>query len=207
VFKGTYEYRIDGKGRLPVPAAFRRALGPGEALVVTLLDQCLAAYPTAEWARLEAQLAAMPAFSAPVKALTRRLASRAADCALDVQGRILLPLVLRAAAGLAADVVIVGVLNRFEIWAPGNWTSFLADSERLLDDVSLDLQWPLPAATPSPGSGPAPATPATPPPSRSVHRRNPNGSALFALTGSRHPPRLWVDFCGEKWAYPVPEWA
>ena len=58
---------------------------------MTLLDQCLAAYPAAEWARLEAQLAAMPAFSKPVKALTRRLASRAADCPLDVQGRILLP--------------------------------------------------------------------------------------------------------------------
>jgi transcriptional regulator MraZ len=149
VFKGTYEHRIDGKGRLPVPAALRRALAPGEGLVVTLLDQCLAAYPAAEWARLEAQLAAMPAFSQPVKALTRRLASRAADCALDVQGRILLPAVLRSAAGLATTVVIVGVLNRFEIWAPEVWASFLADSERLLDDVSLDLHWPVPPTPPS----------------------------------------------------------
>ena len=41
--------------------------------------------------------------------------------------------------------MIVGVLNRFEIWAPEVWASFLADSERLLDDVSLDLQWPVPA--------------------------------------------------------------
>ena len=47
MFKGTYRYRVDGKGRLPVPAAFRRALAEagGEALVLTLLDQCLAAYP------------------------------------------------------------------------------------------------------------------------------------------------------------------
>ena len=148
MFKGTYEHKIDGKGRLPVPAALRRALAPGESLVVTLLDQCLAAYPAAEWAQLEAQLAAMPAFSKPVKALTRRLASRAADCPLDVQGRILLPAVLRSAAALATNVVIVGVLNRFEIWAPEAWSGFLADSERLLDDVSLDLQWPVPT-TPS----------------------------------------------------------
>ena len=149
MFKGTYEYRIDGKGRLPVPAAFRRVLAPAGALVVTLFDQCLAAYPAEEWGKLEAQLLAMPAFSKPVKALTRRLASRAADCALDVQGRILLPTGLRAAAGLATAVVIVGVLNRFEIWAPEAWSSFLADSERLLDDVSMDLQWPLPATTPA----------------------------------------------------------
>ena len=157
MFKGTYEHRIDGKGRLPVPAALRRALAPGEGLVVTLLDQCLAAYPAAEWAKLEAQLASMPAFSKPVKALTRRLASRAADCALDVQGRILLPAVLRSAAALGTNVVVVGVLNRFEIWAPEAWSGFLAESERLLDDVSLDLQWPLPRAPlPAPSDPPRP---------------------------------------------------
>jgi MraZ protein len=153
VFKGTYEHRIDGQGRLPVPAAFRRALGVGATLLVTQLDQCLAAYPPTEWEKLEAQLAALPAFSKPVKALTRALASRAADCALDVQGRILLPAPLRAAAGLQSDVVVIGVLNRFEIWAPENWRSFLSDSERLLDDVSFDLEWPLP---PSPALGPLP---------------------------------------------------
>jgi len=144
VFKGTYGHRIDGKGRLPVPAVFRRALGDGASVVVTQLDQCLAAYPRAEWEKLEAQLAALPAFSKPVKALTRALASRAADCALDVQGRILVPGPLRAAAGLQGDVVIIGVLNRFEIWAPATWKGFLAESERLLDDVSFDLEWPPP---------------------------------------------------------------
>ena len=97
MFKGTYEHRLDGKGRLPVPAAFRRAFGQADGLVVTPLDQCLAAYAPAEWAKLEGQLAALPAFSKPVKALTRLLASRAADCALDVQGRILIP--ARAARG------------------------------------------------------------------------------------------------------------
>lgn len=163
MFKGTYEYRIDGKGRLPVPAAYRRSLLPSEALVVTVLDQCLAAYPAAEWAKLEAQLAAMPAFSKPVKALTRRLASCAADCALDVQGRILLPAGLRAAAGLGTGVVIVGVLNRFEIWAPDAWNAFLADSERLLDDVSIDVQWPLPTPTARLGKTPPSGTPSAPP--------------------------------------------
>ena len=50
VFKGTYRHRIDGKGRLPVPAAFRRALGgaSGAGLIATPLDQCLAVYPSAE---------------------------------------------------------------------------------------------------------------------------------------------------------------
>jgi MraZ protein len=166
VFKGTYQHRIDAKGRLPVPAAFRRSLGDQGLVVVTLLDQCLAAYSPAEWAKLEAQLAALPAFSKPVKALTRLLASRAADCEIDVQGRILLPPALRAAAGLRRDAVVVGVLNRFEVWAPEAWDTFVQESERLLDDVSLDIQWPLPPPTPT-GTVPPPAHPAPQPPSPS----------------------------------------
>ena len=171
MFKGTYHHRIDAKGRLPVPAPFRRSLGDEGQVVVTLLDQCLAVYAPSEWARLEVQLAALPAFSKTVKALTRLLASRAADCEIDVQGRILLPPALRTAAGLARDAVVVGVLNRFEVWSPESWAAFVRDSERLLDDVSLDIQWPLPPATPS-GSVSAPSTP---PSASSDPQAKPNG--------------------------------
>jgi len=146
-----------------VPAAFRRTLSSGGALhvVVTLLDQCLAAYAPEAWARLEAQLSALPAFSRQVKSLTRALASRATDCELDVQGRILLPAPLRASAGLVREAVVIGALTRFEIWAPAPWESFLRESERLLDDVSLDLPWPAPEP-PSRGSGKAPSGPRLP---------------------------------------------
>jgi MraZ protein len=154
VFKGTYNHRIDPKGRLPVPAAFRRALAErGSAdLVATPLDQCIACYPRHEWEKLESQLNALPAFSKQVKALTRMLASRAVDCSLDVQGRILLPSALRAPAGLAQDVLVVGVLNRFEVWAPEAWSEFVRESERLLEDVSLGVDWPLPTPAAAPES-------------------------------------------------------
>jgi MraZ protein len=158
VFKGTYRHRIDPKGRLPVPAVFRRALAQSgqEHLVATLLDQCLAVYPLAEWIRLESQLRQLPAFSRDVKALTRLLASRAVDCELDVQGRILVPSTLRRAADLADETVVVGVLDRFELWAPARWDDFLRESERLLDDVALGVQWPVgaPAAPPPAAGGP-----------------------------------------------------
>jgi MraZ protein len=157
VFKGTYRHRIDPKGRVPVPAAFRRVLAEtgSETIVVTLLDQCLAAYPTHEWSRVESSLAALPPFSKPVKALSRLLSSRAVDCRLDVQGRILLPSALRAAAKLGREAVVAGVLNRFEIWEPTAWSAFLADSERVLDDASLEIAWPPPVA-----SDPVPGPPA-----------------------------------------------
>jgi MraZ protein len=150
VFKGTYRHRIDSKGRLPVPAAFRRALAEASpVVVVTPLDQCLAVYPPSEWSRLEDQLRALPAFSRPAKAITRLLTSRAVDCELDVQGRILLPAPLRGAAGLDREALVIGVLNRFELWAPERWDAFVADSERLLEDATLDVQWPVPPSAPT----------------------------------------------------------
>jgi MraZ protein len=161
VFKGTYRYRIDAKGRLPVPAPFRRTLGDPGAVVATLLDQCLAVYPPEEWARLESQLAALPAFDRRAKSLTRLLTSRAADCALDAQGRILIPPALRAAARLGREAVVVGVLNRFEVWPPEAWEAFLRDSETLLEDAGLDVPWP-PPPRPAGGSGEEPRPQAKP---------------------------------------------
>lgn len=152
MFKGTHHYRIDAKGRLPVPAPFRRALDERRqtSVVATLLDQCLAVYPSAEWLRLERQLEQLPAFNRAAKALSRLLVSRAADCELDTQGRILLPAALRQAAGLEREAIVIGVLSRFEVWRPERWESFLAESERLLEDATLEVAWPPPPAPSKP---------------------------------------------------------
>jgi MraZ protein len=147
VFKGTFRYRIDPKGRLPIPASFRRRIpdaGGEPPLVLTLLDECLVVYPRLEWLRLEEQLQRLPAFSKSVKALSRVLASHAIDCEPDRQGRILIPGALRKVVDLSTEAVVIGVLGRFEIWNPDRWERFLRDSERLLEDVTLEVPWPIP---------------------------------------------------------------
>lgn len=143
MFKGTYRYKIDPKGRLAVPPAFRRTLGrQGQSLVLTPLDACLAVYTTAQWERLRSQLEALPAFSKQSLTMTRLLASRAVDATLDVQGRILLPPALRATARLGREAVVVGVLSRFEIWGASTWDAFVSDAEKLLDEVGFPGVWP-----------------------------------------------------------------
>ena len=155
MFKGTYRHRLDAKGRLPIPAPFRRSLAAegSKGLVATLVDQCIAVYPVAEWQRLEDQLRRLPTFHRQTKALSRNLASRAVDCGLDGQGRILLPHALRAAASLQQEAVVVGVIDRIEVWSPGAWEDFLRESERLLEDVSLEVAWPVPGRDSGTGGG------------------------------------------------------
>lgn len=131
-----------------MPAAFRRRLAEERVgrLVVTPLDGCLACFPEHEWQRLEARLRELPPPRKAVKAATRLRASRAVDCSLDRQGRILIPPALRAVAGLGRGVVLVGVLDRFEIWDPQAWEAFVRDAERVLDDAALELDGAGPAA-------------------------------------------------------------
>ena len=52
------------------------------------------------------------------------------------------PLPDRRTGGLGREAVVIGVLNRFEIWAPERWDAFLAESERVLEDASLGVEWP-----------------------------------------------------------------
>jgi MraZ protein len=170
VFKGTYRYRVDPKGRVPVPPPFRPVLlAAGGRAVVTLVDQCLGVYAPGEWARLEDQLRALPAFSARAKALSRLLLSRAADVELDVQGRVLLPPGLRSAAEIKAEVVVIGVLDRFEVWSPDRWDGFLRESEKLLDDMGSDVSWFAPL--PSPAAGETAKTSVTAPDGEGTAKR------------------------------------
>ena len=122
VFKGTYRHRIDPKGRLPVPAAFRRQLrrqgaSGGRGHAPRPVPRRLPAGRVG--AARGAARGRMPAFSRPVKALTRLLASRAQRLRARRAGPH--PPAADAAPGgasSAGEVLVVGVLDRFEIWTP-----------------------------------------------------------------------------------------
>lgn len=121
MFIGEYSHTIDAKGRLIVPARLREGLG--DAFIVTkgLDGNCLSAYPMEEWKILENKLRSLPLNNPDARRLTRYLTAGAALCELDKQGRILLPAVLREFAQLEKEVVLVGDMDRVEIWNKTNW--------------------------------------------------------------------------------------
>ena len=131
---------MDRQGRVAIPPAFRRRIEEGgDTLVLTFFDDAIAGYPRGTWLSLEKQVLSLPAFSKKARALSRVLASRAHQSRIDAQGRILVPPVLRRLAALERDVVVIGAMDRFEIWPAAGWKSFADEAEALLDAASVEL--------------------------------------------------------------------
>lgn len=128
MFRGRFEHSLDAKARLSIPSKFRDILTTkfDERLVVTNFDNCLWAYPVAEWSRVEDKVASLPQFKEEVKALQRVFISAATECPIDKSGRILIPPTLREYAAIDRDVVLVGMINRIEIWSKERWNAVFA---------------------------------------------------------------------------------
>lgn len=141
MFRGRYEHTIDPKGRLSIPSKFREILVANDdgRLILTNFDQCLWAYPVREWKAVEDKVAALPQFKPEVKALQRFFISAASECPVDPNGRIIIPTTLRKYADLNQDVVIVGMTNRFEIWAKEKWQKVFEQAERDLSSIGEKL--------------------------------------------------------------------
>jgi MraZ protein len=135
MLKGEYEYTLDDRGRLVMPPKFR---GPmGERFVATRgLDGCVLLYPLLEWQRVEARLGAEPLEK---RRIQRYLLGSAVECELDRQGRFLLPQPLREHAGIVRDAVLVGLVNKVEVWSKERWRAYLQstaeDESALLEDL------------------------------------------------------------------------
>ena len=125
---GTYTPRLDDKGRLFLPAKFRDQLREG--LVVTRgQERCLTVWPRPAFEELAAKAQAAPVTDRAVRDYTRLLFAGASDDQPDKQGRLTIPPMLREYAALTRDVVVIGVVNRLEIWAAPKWQPYRSQIE------------------------------------------------------------------------------
>ena len=114
---GTYEHTLDAKGRIFIPSRLRDELGD-EFFVTVSFEKCLTAYSCASWEKILEKVAEK---SKVEQKKIRFLFARAANCKLDDQGRILLPLLLREYAGLKKNVTVVGMGDCAEFWDKDTW--------------------------------------------------------------------------------------
>lgn len=126
-FSGEFERNLDDKARLVVPPRFRLPLEDGY-FVTRGLDGCLWLFPRSTWEGLSARLNESSIVKGGARRLDRLLFA-GTDGELDGQARLSLPPSLRGHAGLEPNgpVVVVGVKNRIELWAPARWATVTAE--------------------------------------------------------------------------------
>ncbi len=101
-------------------------------ITIDLVDPCLCIYPLSEWERIEARLSQMPSLRPETRRFHRLLIGSAVDLELDSSGRLLIPVRLREQAGLTKQVMLVGQLNKFQLWDEGEWNDLLRSD---LEDI------------------------------------------------------------------------
>jgi MraZ protein len=123
MFRGSSFHTIDPKGRIIIPARFRDVIkaSGADSIMITGMDSCLFAYTQDQWGKLEQKILHLPEKSDAMRRFQRIFIGGAHDCKCDAQGRVLIPPFLKQYAELEKEIVLVGVLDRFEVWARENW--------------------------------------------------------------------------------------
>jgi len=128
MFFGEFEYRIDEKGRVPIPPRFRRELKEGVVLTPGV-ERCITAYPLSEWKKLAATLTTGSVTQSKLRRLNRAIFATAFSLNIDGQGRIALPIPIRQYAGIEDEIVIAGANNYLELWNKEQWEAEKAISQ------------------------------------------------------------------------------
>jgi transcriptional regulator MraZ len=141
-FKGQANYSVDRKGRVAIPAKMRSALRPEALSTFTMtrgFEECIYVYPLDEWQKKEVHYAALNTYDREARHLVRTILMWADEVTLDGQGRISLSKPLIEYAGISDRALIIGAMERIEIWNPVTFEKYIKelpdDQEALAERV------------------------------------------------------------------------
>jgi len=146
MFRGNHPTRVDEKGRLKVPAEFKRVIDEkyGTQFYITSLDGRVAQiYPFEEWERIEQKLAGLSTFNPTKKKFLARVNYWGQQVEMDGQGRLLIPQLLRENATIKGEVAVLGNLTYLEVrnlealQREIETESFTTEDEKTLDDLGI----------------------------------------------------------------------
>ena len=136
MYRGASSISIDTKGRMAIPTKFREMLVAecqGEMICTIDIHQpCLLLYPLSEWEDVEAKLRKLSSMNPHERRVQRLLLGHASECKLDGNGRTLITGPLRNHAKLDKNIMLVGQLNKFEIWDEATW------QQQVEQDIELE---------------------------------------------------------------------
>jgi len=138
MYLGEFRHSVDEKGRLFIPARFRKQ--ENERFFITRgLDRCLFIFPENIWLDRQTRLQGLDIMKKEARAFGRLFFSGAAEVLCDRQGRINIPQNLVDYAGLEKEVVVIGVSDRFEVWSLKNWKEYESASSGRYEEIAENL--------------------------------------------------------------------
>jgi MraZ protein len=132
-FRGESVHKVDSKGRVSIPASFRRVLEEGDSdfpahpnpqfVIVygVMQGECLEGYTMAGMEKLDARIAELPPYSPERDELELMFNTKSLHVTLDDTGRMVLPARLREMAGIGEDAIFAGMNEKFQIWDPKSY--------------------------------------------------------------------------------------
>lgn len=138
-FKGSYEYSVDNKGRINIPAKLRKYVSPeaNDTFTVTRgFEKCVYVYPQDEWVKMENAIRQLSPMDAQHRFLKRVMLQHATESQLDAQARITIPKVLLQLAAIDSDVLILGQDEHIEVWNPNEYKKYLESQDKTFEDVA-----------------------------------------------------------------------
>lgn len=137
-FRGNFTHQLDAKGRVSLPVEFRKVLEANSERSVVITNyisegaRCLEGFGLQAWMDFEQKLRAKSRFSPKLQRLENFYLSRAAECAVDSAGRILVPSYLRVYAGIEKEVTFTSSIHGFRVWDKRVWDHIFAAAEQAL---------------------------------------------------------------------------
>ena len=133
---GTYECKVDAKGRLMISSAFKKQLSPilQEGFIVkrAVFQPCLELYPMQEWNKVMLKINSLNRFIKKNNDFIRRFTAGVKEVELDSSGRLLIPKDLCHFAGIKKQIVLSSAINIIEIWDKDSY-------EKSIDDTAMDF--------------------------------------------------------------------
>jgi len=139
MFQGHSVCNLDAKSRLILPAKFRKFIKPeaGNKLVLTRgMDECLLVYPLDEWDKVKTGLTKYNQFNSDQRFFIRQFLNYVNECELDSQSRIVIPPQLMQFAKLKKEIIVLGLLDKMEIWDPEIKSSYENSVTRSYEDIA-----------------------------------------------------------------------
>jgi MraZ protein len=164
VFCGDSHHSVDAKNRVFVPKRFQQDLPLDEngnrfAILTRGLDGCLFLFPELGLERALERMDTQAFAAADQRKLQRLFFSYTSQVTLDASGRLLLPEKLRKLAGIEREVVMVGVVDRVEIWSAARWEAFESENGAAFEELENVLTGVSPGSSGSSGSPESPGSP------------------------------------------------